>query len=424
MRRQVRLIQFVEPDGNVRTPLRLQSHSMRGKNQMGAIVAGVDMVPFVKPGQQKPYREMAAEAIRGALKNAGIDARKVNQAYASYIYGSTGSGQHALYDAFQNGIPVFNVNNACCSGSTALFLARQAIMSGAADCVVAFGFEEMQPGPLPRLWADREGVAQRINDLLDHDGWETAPNAIRWFGSAGKEYLDRYDASPTLFAKIATKTRKHAAQNTYAIFRKPLSEEEVLSAPLVYGDYLTRLMCCPPSCGAAAVVLVSKSFAKRNAQFSGAVEIAGQGMASDTETSWHNPMNAVGCEMVRSLAARTYEEAGIGPDDIDVIELHDCFTPNEAMTYENLGLCAEGEASRLVADCDNTYGGKWVINPSGGLMSKGHPIGATGLAQCVELVTQLHGEAGSRNAPNARIGLQHNIGLVAGAVVTVYKKAS
>ena len=387
---------------------------------MKVYVAGVDMEPFTKPGQHRPYREMGADAIRGALKDAAIDAKLVQQAYAGYIYGSTGCGQHVVYDVLQTGIPVFNVNNACCSGSTAIMLARQAILSGQVDCALAVGFEEMQRGSLPVLWQDREGVSQRINNLLDDLGAESAPNAVRWFGSAGAQYLNEYDADPGLFSKIAVKTRNHASANPNAIFRTPLSEEEVLAAPKVYGDYLTRLMCCPPSCGAAAAVLVSDRFARRHG-VSHPVEIVSQTMATDTESSWEDPLHAVGCEMVRSAAERVFEDAAIGPDDVDVIELHDCFTPNEAISYEALGLCPPGGATQLVADGDNTYGGKWVVNPSGGLMSKGHPIGATGLAQCAELVWQLRGQAGTRNVPAARVGLQHNIGLVAGVVMTLYR---
>jgi len=394
---------------------------MAAINSMNAFVAGVHMVPFKKPGQQLPFREMGAEAILGAIKDAGLESRDIQQAYASYVYGDSGCGQHALYDALQSGIPVFNVNNACCSGSSALYLARQAVLSGQADCVLAFGFEEMQPGALKSTWDDREGAADRIESLLDTQGIEAGPLAPRWFGAAGRQYLDTYDASSELFAQVAVKTRNHALANPYALFRTPITVEEVMASPQIYGGYLTKLMCCPPSCGAAAAILVSEAFAKKQGITHG-VEIIAQSMATDTQSSWQDPMHAVGKDMVRRAANNVYEQAGVGPNDIDVIELHDCFTPNEVLSYENLGLCGEGEATQLVADGDNTYGGKWVINPSGGLMSKGHPIGATGLAQCTELVKQLRGQAEQRQVPEARIGLQHNIGLVAGAVLTLYRK--
>ena len=209
--------------------------------------------------------------------------------------------------------------------------------------------------------------------------------------------------------------------NPHALFRTPTTVEEVMASPLIYGNYLTRLMCCPPSCGAAAAIIVSERFGQQKGIHHG-VEIVAQSMATDTETSWQDPMEAVGKSMVRRAAKSVYEQSGIGPDEIDVIELHDCFTPNEILSYENLGLCEEGGATQLVAEGNNTYGGNWVINPSGGLMSKGHPLGATGLAQCTELVKQLRGQAEQRQVPDARIALQHNIGLVAGVVVTMYRR--
>jgi acetyl-CoA acetyltransferase len=167
---------------------------------------------------------------------------------------------------------------------------------------------------------------------------------------------------------------------------------------------------------------VSESFARRNG-LSQAIEIAGQGMGSDTRTTYSSGMALVGGDISRQAAKIAYEEAGIGPEEVDVVELHDCFTPNEVISYETLGLCGEGEASRFIADGDNSYGGKVVVNPSGGLMSKGHPLGATGLAQCTELVTQLRGKADARQVEGARIALQHNIGMGSAGVVTIYKAA-
>ena len=177
------------------------------------LVAGVDMVKFVKPGSQEPYRVMAASAIRGAVKEAGIDYRLIEQAYAAYIYGDTTCGQHALYDVFQTGIPVINVNNACASGSTALFLARQAVRSGALECVLAFGFEEMQRGALGPVYRDREASIERFNSKLDEFGYPDAPAAIRCFGAAGDFYLKKYDAKAEIFARVAVKSRSQAVHN-------------------------------------------------------------------------------------------------------------------------------------------------------------------------------------------------------------------
>ncbi|BFM14816.1 lipid-transfer protein [Maricurvus nonylphenolicus] len=385
-----------------------------------AIVAGVDMVKFVKPGEQQPYRVMAAKAIQGAINNAGLKPEHIQQAYASYVMGDSTCGQHALYDAFQTGIPVINVNNNCASGSTALFMARQAVASGEIDCVVAFGFEEMQPGALGATWEDRENPMIRFFDVLQTFDAPPGPPALRCFGAAGSHYMQKYGASADIFAKIAVKNRSHAIRNPYSLFTKAISEAEVSAAPVIWGDYLTRFMACPPSCGAAAAVIVSPAFAKKHGLSKG-VEIIGQAMTTDTKESWQDPMMNVGYGMTQRAAQSVYEQAGLGPDSIDVVELHDCFATNEVITYEGLGLCDEGEATAFIERGDNTYGGKFVVNPSGGLMSKGHPIGATGLAQCFELFHQLQGSAGDRQVDGAQVGLQHNLGLGGAAVVTLYK---
>ena len=386
-----------------------------------ALVVGVGMVKFAKPGSQRPYREMAANAVRLALKDASVEFSQIEQAYASYVYGDSTSGQHALYDVGQTGIPVINVNNNCSSGSTAIFLARQAVESGACECVLAFGFEEMSPGALGAAWNDREDPLGRFSDMLDAEGFDPAPIALRCFGAAGKAYLEKYDASPRLFAKIGVKTRNHAMLNPYSLLNTPLTEEQILGERVIYSDFLTRYMACPPTCGAAAAIICSEAFARRNGISKNAVSIVGQAMCTDTEESWCDPISIVGAQITKKAANLAFDVAGVGPEDVDVIELHDCFTVNEAITYEALGLCPEGEASRLIEDREVTYGGEWVVNPSGGLMSKGHPLGATGLAQCAELVWHLRGAAGDRQVPNAKIALQHNLGLGSAGIVTIYQ---
>jgi acetyl-CoA acetyltransferase len=386
------------------------------------IVAGVDMVKFAKPGSQKSYREMASTAIRGAVAEAGIDPSLIEQAYGSYIYGDSTCAQHALYDAFMTGIPVINVNNNCSSGSTAIFMARQAVQSGAVECALAFGFEEMQPGALGSNWDDRESPFENFLKVLEDNNYPKAPLALRCFGAAGHHYMEKYGASPDLFAKVAVKTRNHAALNPMALFTSEITVEDVMAAPVMYMDYLTRLMCCPPTCGAGAALICSDAFARRHGIESG-VEIVGQAMATDTPMTWNDPINLVGADMTRRAAQAVYEQTGIGVDDVDVVELHDCFTVNEVITYEGLGLCDEGESTALVENGDNTYGGRFVVNPSGGLMSKGHPIGATGLAQCYELVNQLRDNAGQRQVGGAKVALQHNLGLGGAAVVTLYRRS-
>ena len=363
---------------------------------------------------------MAAKAIRGAIKEAGIEPRLIEQAYAAYIYGDTTCGQHALYDVFQTGIPVINVNNACASGSTALFLARQAVKSGAMDCTLAFGFEEMQRGALGPVYKDREASIERFSLMLDEFDYPPAPVAIRCFGAAGDYYLKKYAAKAEIFASVSVKSRSHAVHNPYSLFTETLSEEEVMNSPELYGGYLTRLMSCPPTCGAGAALVCSDTFANRHGVSDG-IKIIGQAMVTDTPETWTDPIELVGADMTRRAARDVYEEAGVGPESVQLVELHDCFTPNEVISYEALGLCGEGEATGFIADGDNTYGGRFVVNPSGGLMSKGHPIGATGLAQCFELCNQLRGNAASRQVDGAQIALQHNLGLGGAAVVTMYR---
>jgi len=387
-----------------------------------AKVIGVNMVKFRKPGTHEPYEVMASKAIKGALEDAGIDYKEIQQAYASYVYGDSTSGQTALYRVGMSGIPVINVNNNCSSGSTALFLARQAVESGALDCVLAFGFEEMKPGALSSNWNDRTsplGWAQdRLNELKPD--LPEGPRAITMFGAAGKEYLDKYGANADIFAKVAVKSRSHAIHNPYSLFDNPLTVEEVMNAPIIFPN-LTRFMACPPTCGAAAAIVCSEEFAREHG-IKDAVEIVAQSMTTDTVESYDSPINLVGADMTWRAAQQVYEKAGIGPEDVNVLELHDCFTPNEVITYEGLGLCGFGEAEKFINDQDNTYGGKYVVNPSGGLMSKGHPLGATGLAQCTELVWQLRGQAGKRQVEGAKIALQHNLGLGGACVVTMYRK--
>ncbi|GAA2660832.1 lipid-transfer protein [Streptomyces vastus] len=390
-------------------------------------VAGVGMIPFSKPGRSESYPVMAEHAARAALDDAGIPYEAVQQAYAGYVYGDSTAGQSALYSLGLSGIPVVNVNNNCATGSSALWLARQAVASGAADCVLAVGFEQMRPGALGRIWDDRPDPLHRFLDrMTELQGFDDGiPVAAQLFGGAGIAYADTYGTSPATFAKIAVKARRHAAGNPYAVFRTPVTEDEVLASPHIYGP-LTRLQCCPPTCGAAAAVLCSRDFARRHGVRSPVV-IRAQAMTSDSPTSFGTSgstdmMRVVGYDMTREAARQVYEAGGCGPEDIGVVELHDCFTANELITYEALGLTPEGTGEKFVLDGDNTYGGQVVVNPSGGLLSKGHPLGATGLAQCAELVWQLRGQAGSRQVEDATTALQHNIGLGGACVVTLYEK--
>ena len=390
-----------------------------------ALVAGVGMIPFAKPGSNKPYPEMAAVAVREALADAGLSYANVQQAYVGYVYGDSTCGQRALYEVGMTGIPVFNVNNNCSTGSSALFLARQAVASGAVDCALALGFEHMSPGAIGTVFTDRPSPFERFDQATEElVGHSEIPLALRYFGGAGLAHMQQYGTKLSTFAKIRAKASRHAANNPLALFRKEVTEEEVLQSPAVWEGVLTRLMACPPTCGAAAAIICSEAFARKHG-ISGAVRIRAQAMTTDAPAVFdaRDMREVVGFGMSREAARQVYEAAGIGPEDIDVVELHDCFAQNELITYEALGLCGLGESERFICDGDNTYGGKVVTNPSGGLLSKGHPLGATGLAQCTELVQQLRGTAEARQVSGARLALQHNLGLGGACVVTLYEPA-
>lgn len=389
------------------------------------LVAGVGMIPFAKPGNSAPYDEMGAAAGALALKDARLDYGHVQQAYAGYVYGDSTCGQKALYRLGMTGIPVINVNNNCSTGSTALFLARQAVASGAADCVLALGFEQMKPGALGSVFTDRVSPFEEFDKVTDDlVGMPEIPLALRYFGGAGLSHMKKYGTKLETFARIRAKASRHAKNNPLALFRQEVSVDDVMNAQAVWPGVMTRLMACPPTCGAAAALLVSEAFAKTHG-LRADVEIAAQAMTTDYPSTFdaRDMMQVVGADMSRAAADQVYEQAGIGPLDVDVVELHDCFAQNELITYEALGLCGIGEAEAFVEAGDNTYGGRVVTNPSGGLLSKGHPLGATGLAQCYELTHQLRGTAEARQVEGARVALQHNLGLGGACVVTLYRQA-
>ena len=387
-------------------------------------VVGVGMIPFVKPGQNKPYDEMGAEAGRLALADAGLAYNQLQQAYVGYVYGDSTCGQKALYHLGKTGIPVVNVNNNCSTGSTALFLARQAIASGAADCVIALGFEQMSPGALGSGFTDRASPFEAFDEVTNQLVDVQLPLALRYFGGAGLSHMKKYGTKMETFAKIRAKASRHAANNPLALFRKVVSVEDVMNEQLMWPGVMTRSMACPPTCGAAAAILVSENFAKKHGLRTD-VFIGAQAMTTDTASSFETQdmIQLVGFDMAQAAANQVYEQAGIGPKDIQVCELHDCFAHNELLSYEALGFCGIGEAERFVEMGANTYGGQVVTNPSGGLLSKGHPLGATGLAQCYELTHQLRGSADARQVEGARIALQHNLGLGGACVVTLYQKS-
>jgi acetyl-CoA acetyltransferase len=368
---------------------------------------------------------MAAKAVNAALRDAHrLSYDQVQQAYVGYVYGDSTAGQRALYEVGMTGIPVVNVNNNCSTGSTALFLARQAVMSGAADCVLALGFEQMNPGALGTQFNDRPSPFEHFDRSTEElVGNGDIPLALRYFGGAGLAHMKEFGTPLNTFAKIRAKASRHAAHNPLALLRKEVTEEEVMAAAVMWPGVMTRLMACPPTCGSAAAIVCSEAFAKKHG-LNMDVRIRAQAMTTDGPATFEaqDMREVVGFSMAKACAEQVYAEAGLGPRDLQLVELHDCFAQNELLSYEALGLCERGGAQQFVEDGDNTYGGRIVTNPSGGLLSKGHPLGATGLAQCTELVQQLRGTAEQRQVPGARLGLQHNLGLGGACVVTLYER--
>ncbi|MDT7682863.1 MAG: acetyl-CoA acyltransferase [Pseudonocardiales bacterium] len=393
-------------------------------------VVGVGMTKFEKPGRREgwdsggwDYPEMAKESGTNALTDAGIGFDQVQAAYVGYVYGESTSGQRAVYELGMTGIPVVNVNNNCATGSTALYLAAESIRGGRADCALALGFEKMKPGSLGMMYEDREQPMMKHIAALAEISEVLFPPAPWMFGAAGREHMKLYGSTAEQFAKIGYKNHKHSVNNPYAQFQDEYTLEQIQQSRMVY-DPLTKLQCSPTSDGSGAAILASEAFVERHDLAARAVEIVGQAMATDFASTFDGTAkNLVGFDMSRQAARQVYDQSGLGPEHFQVIELHDCFSANELLTYEALGLCAEGEGGKLVDNNETTYGGRWVVNPSGGLISKGHPLGATGLAQCAELTWQLRGTAAKRQVDNVTAALQHNIGLGGAAVVTAYQLA-
>ncbi|MFF6986207.1 beta-ketoacyl synthase N-terminal-like domain-containing protein [Streptomyces sp. NPDC010273] len=396
---------------------------------MKAYVAGVGMTRFEKPETREwQYWDMVREAGTAALADAGISYDGVEQVPVGYCFQPSTAGQRAAYELGLTGIPVYNVNNNCATGSTALMLARQLVEGGAADCVLALGFEKMKRGSLGGGGADggdfaTSPVARHYGVMAARHGFEMTPPTAQIFGDAAREHMEKYGTTEAQLAAVAAKNHRHSAHNPYAQFRDVYDVDDILAARVVHRP-LTKLQCSPTSDGAAAAVVVSERFVEeRGSGAASLVEIVAQAMTTDTEESFASGscIDVVGQPMSRAAARQVYERSGLGIEDVDVMELHDCFSINELLTYEALGMCAPGESGKLVESGATTYGGRWVVNPSGGLISKGHPLGATGIAQVAELVWQLRGTAGERQVPGAEVGLAHNIGLGGAAVVTMLR---
>ena len=388
-------------------------------------VVGVGMTKFEKPGSREwDYPDMAREAGTKALEDARISYEQVEQACVGYCFGDSTCGERAAYGLGLTGIPIYNVNNNCATGSTALFMAKQFVEGGLSDCALALGFEKMEKGSLGVKYTDRTNPMDKHFQLMvELRGFAKAPPAPQMFGNAGREHMERYGTTAEQFAKIGWKNHKHSVNNPYSQFQDEYTLEQILDAPMVY-EPLTRLQCCPTSDGAGAAILCSEDFLRKHKLEDRAVEILGMAMVTDLPSTFDEKscIKMVGADMTRKAADQVYEQSGLGPENVDVVELHDCFSCNEMITYEALRLCPEGKGGQFVDEGAQTYGGQVVVNPSGGLISKGHPLGATGLAQCSELCWQLRGQAEARQVEGARVALQHNLGLGGAAVVSMYRR--
>ncbi|CAI7626426.1 unnamed protein product [Penicillium palitans] len=396
-------------------------------SQSQSYVLGVGMTQFLKPRRTREYPELGYEAAVKALIDAHITYDDVQAGVACYCYGDTTSGQRIMYQLGMTGIPIYNTNNACATGSTGLHLARTLVKGGQADCVLVVGFEQMRPGSIKSVWDDRPSPLGPSTKMMeDTFGKHQGPRNAQYFGNAGQEYMDKYGAKAEDFAEIARVSHEHSQRNPYAQFQTAYSLDQILDPKTqIYGP-LTKLQCSPTSDGAAAAIIVSQRFLDARPHLkSQAILMAGQRLLTDgPEVYSRSAIDLVGFNMSRQAAQLAMQEAGVGVKDIGVCELHDCFSTNELLLLDALGFSEPGKAHEMVRRGDITYGGRGlVVNPSGGLISKGHPLGATGLAQCAELTWQLRGWANNRLVPGTDVALQHNLGLGGAVVVTIYKRA-
>ncbi|KAI5476151.1 ATP-dependent rna helicase dhh1 [Pseudohyphozyma bogoriensis] len=378
-------------------------------------------------------KKLAVEATTKALLEAGITYDQVESAFAGYVYGDSTCGQRALYELGMTGIPIVNVNNNCSTGSTAFYLARQNVACGLNEVSLAVGFEKMNPGSLVATFNDRAnpvGQSYRLTSELNPDNH--GPRAAQLFGNGAEEYCQKYGATWKHVAAIAAKNHRHSVVNPYSQFRNNMTTDDVLNDKQITNK-VTRGMCCPTSDGGAAVLVASEDFVHKHGLENQAIEIVAQALTTDSSMLFEkkSSIELTGADMTRRAAREAFGQAGITAEDVQVVELHDCFAANELLLYDSLGLVPPGKSHTLVDANDNTYGGKFVINPSGGLESKG----ATGLGMAFYLANQLRGWAGPMQAEKAAPGvmekegkeayaLAHNLGLGGAAVVTILKRPS
>jgi acetyl-CoA acyltransferase len=373
-------------------------------------VAGVSMLKFGRyPDKDVP--ELGGTAALQALDDAGLGMRDVQFLAAGCLFQANAMvGQRILQEIGQTGIPVVNVANACATGSTAFREAWLQVAAGECDVALAVGVEQM--GKMGLLGGGGGGSGIRTEGVI---GSGLMPAV---FGQAGMEHMRKYGTTQAQFAKVAVKNHAHSVKNPLSQYQVETPLEQVLGARVVaYPN--TLYMCCPTGDGAAAAVLVSS---KKARQLGAKVKVLASVLTSDPYTDRDLTFPDVST-VTRIAAKQAWEKAGIGPEDLDLVELHDCFATAELLHYENLGLCKDGEAGRLIDEGETAWGGRIPVNVSGGLLSKGHPLGATGIANVYEITQHLRGSAGARQVEGARIGLAHVIGLGSACTIQVLAAA-
>ena len=378
-----------------------------------AYVVGVDMIKFGR-FPEKTVPQLGSEAALLALDDCGLTIQDMQALYCGNLGQASGMvGQRILQEIGQTGIPVVNVANACATGATAFREAWASVKAELYDVVLAVGVEQMGRGLLGGGGGSR-GISKE--GLL---GSGTMPSV---FAEAGMEHTRQYGTTFEQFAKVSVKNHHHSTMNPKAMYQIETPLETVMNAEMIsYPN--TKLMCSVNVDGSAAAVIASEKKARELGLMDRAVKVRASVLTSDPWQERDLVMPDVNT-CTRKAAAAAYEMAGLGPDDIDLIELHDCFATAEILHYENLGLCEDGEAGRLIDDGEVELGGRIPVNVSGGLLSKGHPLGATGIANIYEVSTHLRGAAGNRQVDGARIGLTHVIGLGSACGIHILEKAA
>jgi len=374
-------------------------------------IVGVGMIKFGRY-PEKAVQELAGQAALLALKDAGMTMKDIEIFVSGNLYQSNAMiGQRILKEIGQTGIPVINVANACATGSTAFRTAYMAVSSGQYDVALAVGSEQM--GKMGLLGAGGGGGGGVSPEGIVGSGLMPAV-----FGQAGVEHMRKYGTTFEQFAKVAAKNHKHSVHNPYSQYQVDMSLEDVMNARVVAWPN-TLYMCCPTGDGAAAAILVSAEKAKQYTTTP--IKVAASVLTSDPWSERDLTLPDVNT-LTRNAAKLAYEQAGLGPEDLNLVELHDCFATAELLHYENLGLCGEGEAGKLIDSGDTYVGGRIPVAPSGGLLSKGHPLGATGVANICEVAWHLRGQAGDRQVEGAKVGLAHVIGLGSACTIHILQK--